>query len=69
MRRAQKYVVEILGVILALVWLAPFYLMIVNSFKTKREIFTDTLRLPETFTFENYVEAFQELDFVKTFFN
>lgn len=69
MRRTQKYVVEILGVILALVWLAPFYLMIINSFKTKREIFTDTLRLPETFTFENYVEAFQELDFVKTFFN
>ncbi|WP_243290488.1 carbohydrate ABC transporter permease [Bacillus sp. FJAT-47783] len=69
MRNSQKWIVSIIGIVLGLVWIAPFYLMIVNSFKTKREIFTDTLRLPEVFTFENYVEAFERLDFVHTFFN
>jgi raffinose/stachyose/melibiose transport system permease protein len=69
MRRVQRYIVEVIGIILAVIWISPFYLMIVNSFKTKREIFIDTLRLPEIFTFDNYAEAFQQLDFLKTFFN
>ncbi|TCS83087.1 carbohydrate ABC transporter permease [Tepidibacillus fermentans] len=69
MGKVRKYVIEIIGIILALIWLAPFYLMVVNSFKTKREIFVDTLRLPEKFTFKNYTEAFERLDFIQTFFN
>ncbi|WP_108671663.1 carbohydrate ABC transporter permease [Peribacillus acanthi] len=69
MERKYKFPVEILGIFLALLWLAPFYLMIVNSFKTKREIFADTLKLPETFSLDNYIEAFESLNFVQTFFN
>ncbi|UII54278.1 carbohydrate ABC transporter permease [Cytobacillus spongiae] len=69
MGRKKRFPLEILGIILALLWLSPFYLMIVNSFKTKKEIFSDTLRLPETFNLENYRTAFEQLDFMKTFFN
>jgi len=69
MGRKYKWPLEILGLLLGLLWLSPFYLMIVNSFKTKREIFSDTLKLPEVFTFDNYVEAFNELTFLKTFMN
>ena len=60
---------EIFGLLLALVWLSPFYLMLVNAFKTKREIFTNVLGVPEEFTFENFNEAFIELDFVNSFMN
>jgi raffinose/stachyose/melibiose transport system permease protein len=69
MGRKYKMPLEILGVLLGLLWLSPFYLMLVNSFKTKREIFSDTLKFPETFTFDNYIEAFNELTFLKTFMN
>ncbi len=69
MRGKSKFPLEILGIFLALVWIAPFYLMIVNSLKTKKEIFSDTLRLPESFNLDNYIEAFDRLDFVQTFFN
>ncbi|MEH7351996.1 carbohydrate ABC transporter permease [Neobacillus drentensis] len=69
MGRKYKWPLEILGVVLGLIWLSPFYLMIVNSFKSKKEIFADTLKLPETFNFDNYIEAFNELDFLKTFLN
>ena len=69
MRKRYLILVEILGIFLALMWLAPFYLMIVNSFKTKREIFTDTLSLPAVFSLENYYEAFERLNFIQTFFN
>ncbi len=69
MRRKSLLPVEILGIILGLLWLSPFYLMIVNSFKTKKEIFTDVLKLPSEFTFDNYIEAFEELDFMHTLVN
>ena len=69
MGRKYKWPLEILGVVLGLIWISPFYLMIVNSFKSKKEIFADTLKLPEAFNFDNYIEAFNELDFLKTFLN
>jgi raffinose/stachyose/melibiose transport system permease protein len=65
----KRYILEIIGIVLALLWISPFYLMIVNAFKTKREIFTNTLKLPEEFTFENFTQAFEELSFLQTFFN
>ncbi|MCH1626140.1 carbohydrate ABC transporter permease [Ferdinandcohnia quinoae] len=68
-KKRKLYALEIFGILLALLWLSPFYLMLVNSFKTKREIFTDTLKLPDVFTWDNYVTAFEELDFLRTFFN
>lgn len=58
-----------LGLALGLVWLIPFYLMLTNSFKTKQEIFTNPLKFPDNFTFENYPEAFRQLDFLRTLFN
>ena len=69
MRRKHNWPLEIIGIMLALLWLSPFYIMIVNSFKTKKEMFTDVLNLPEALNFDNYVEAFKQLDFLKTLFN
>ena len=69
MRKKHNWPLELIGIILALIWLSPFYIMIVNSFKTKREMFTDVLSLPEALNFDNYVEAFEQLDFLKTLFN
>lgn len=69
MRKPYLIPLEILGILLALLWLSPFYLMIVNSLKSKREIFEDTLKPPSSLTFDNYVQAFTELDFLKTFAN
>ncbi|PBB04792.1 carbohydrate ABC transporter permease [Salimicrobium humidisoli] len=60
---------EIFGLLLALLWLSPFYLMIVNAFKTKRGIFEGVLGIPVEFTFENFVNAFAELEFLKSLFN
>lgn len=69
MRKPYLIPLEILGIVLGLLWLAPFYLMIVNSLKTKREIFEDTLKPPSSLTFDNYIQAFSGLDFIKTFGN
>jgi raffinose/stachyose/melibiose transport system permease protein len=68
-KKMSRYLLELLGLVLAILWLSPFYLMIINAFKTKREIFTDVLGMPEEFTSENFVEAFDHLDFISSLIN
>ncbi|GHU61569.1 sugar ABC transporter permease [Clostridia bacterium] len=60
---------KIAGIFPVFLWLYPFYLIVVNSFKTKAEIFTNTLNLPKQFTLENYPLAFERLDFLKSALN
>lgn len=57
------------GLLLSIVWLFPFYIMFANSFKTKKEMFTNVLKIPEVFTFSNYSKAFDALNLKVTFFN
>ncbi|MCP3027643.1 carbohydrate ABC transporter permease [Halobacillus sp. A5] len=61
--------IEVFGLLLGLLWIAPFYLMIVNAFKTKRDIFTGVLGFPEEWITGNFVEAFIDLEFLKSLFN
>lgn len=66
----RKYLIlEVLGILIGLVWISPFYLMLVNSFKVPREIFANVLNFPSEFNFDNYVVAFDDLNFIRSFFN
>src|SRR5699024_1183029 len=67
--RTHKYMMIFIGAIVSLLWIYPFYLVFVNSIKTKAGIFESTLGLPSPPTLENYPTAFEELDFLLTFFN
>ncbi|WP_055668310.1 carbohydrate ABC transporter permease [Desnuesiella massiliensis] len=59
----------IVGVILGLLFLSPFYVILINSFKTKKELFEDTLSFPKVWSFANYKEAFKQLDFFRALGN
>ncbi|WP_416148955.1 carbohydrate ABC transporter permease [Salipaludibacillus sp. HK11] len=61
--------VEILGLILGLLWISPFYLMIVNAFKSRNEIFSGVLGLPESLSLDNFVQAWQDLNFINSLTN
>ena len=69
MKKKIAYVVT--GLILGCIFLFPIYILIMNSFKTTKGIFTDVLGFPAkgTFTLENYKNAFQELDYISSFMN
>ncbi|WP_130859546.1 carbohydrate ABC transporter permease [Gracilibacillus phocaeensis] len=67
--RMHKYMMVFIGTVISLLWIYPFYLVLVNSIKTKAGIFESTLSLPSEPTMENYPTAFEELDFTLTFFN
>lgn len=62
----KKIGMILLGIAMSLFWFYPFFLIIINSFKTKAEIFQNTLTLPEGINFENYTTAFEKLEFIKS---
>ena len=45
--------------------LYPIFLMIMSSFKTKKEITTSPLGLPHRFSFDNFVEVWNKVNFAK----
>ena len=65
-KRAIAYVVLAAGVFLAL---APFVVTTLASFKTTIELVQGTLRLPETWRFENYETAWTEGNLDRYFVN
>ncbi|WP_244244637.1 carbohydrate ABC transporter permease [Marinilactibacillus kalidii] len=56
----------LIGIAVSLVWCYPFFLIIINSLKTKAEIFQNTLTLPSGLNVENYTTAFERLDFIRS---
>ncbi|MGP7819536.1 carbohydrate ABC transporter permease [Niallia sp. 01092] len=65
----KTFILEIFAILLGLAFLVPFYYVISNSLKPFAEILTNTSALPSVLKFENYVSAFEKLDFLKVFSN
>lgn len=62
----KKVIGLLLSSFLGLAFLSPFYIIIVNSFKTKKELFDSTLSFPIKVAFDNYKDAFERLDFIRS---
>ena len=69
--RAVKFASVAVLVILLLLFLYPIYIVIVNSFKFKRDIIVEPLALSGSkgTTVNNYLEAFESMNFPKVFTN
>jgi len=62
-------ILEISGWLLLIIYMIPFYLMLINSFKTRREIFADTTGFPSEWNFNNYTTAIERMDMGSAFIN
>ena len=71
----RKLVANVIGflcvVIMFVVYMVPFVLVLLNSFKQKRDIITNPFSIitDKGFTLDNYVKAFAKMDFLKAFGN
>lgn len=65
----KTFVFEIFAVLLGLVFLVPFYYVVSNSLKPFAEILTNTSALPSVLQFQNYVNAFEQMNYLKVFTN
>lgn len=61
----------LVGIVLGGIFLFPIYILVLNSFKNIKGIFTDVIAFPNgaTFTLENYPNAFKELEYIISFGN
>ena len=69
MHLLSKWSREILLTLAALVFLSPIYIIFVNSFKTRRELYENALAFPESFSFQFYTEAMGKMNFFSAFLN
>ena len=60
---------ELAGVLLALLFLGPFYFLIVNSFKKLKDILLNAATLPESWALTNFKKAWVAIDFPVVFMN
>jgi len=67
-RRLSNTVIYIILIIITLVWLFPFFGIIMESFKVNTTAMDGEL-FPEKFGFDNYIRLFTETDFLKWFKN
>jgi raffinose/stachyose/melibiose transport system permease protein len=60
---------EIIGILIALLFLVPFYFVIVNSMKTFGELLTNSANLPKSFNIDNYIKVWGIIKFPRVFLN
>lgn len=66
---ASTIVLQIVMVIVALIFLAPFYFLLVNSVKSLGDIMVDAANWPTDFHFDNYSKAWEMTRFPEAFTN
>ncbi len=62
-------ILEVLAWLALIIYMTPFYLMIINSFKSRREIFANTTGLPTIWNYKNYLEAMDRMHVISAFAN
>ena len=68
---AQRIIMGAAGLFLGCLFLFPIYILVLNSFKNTKGIFTDVIGFPNaaTFTLVNYPNAFEALEYIRSFVN
>lgn len=62
-------ILEISMIGLAAIWFIPIYYLIVTTLKSPQESMSNPLALPKVFKFENYVTAWNNMEFPRSFGN
>ncbi len=66
---AGKFLLEIAMALLAVLFLAPLYLVFINAFKRYDEVLSSTASLPESFGLSNFITVWEQIHFPTAFLN
>jgi raffinose/stachyose/melibiose transport system permease protein len=67
--RPRNFILEIAAILLAIIFLSPFYLVLSNSVKGLKDILIDAASWPQVFHWDNYSKVWDAIDFPQAFFN
>ncbi len=65
----QTIIMVCLLFLLACIYLFPLAMALVNSFKTRSEMFTNILALPTQWNLDNYARSYAKMNYLRSFFN
>ncbi|MDO5425613.1 MAG: carbohydrate ABC transporter permease [Eubacteriales bacterium] len=68
-KKKSTILVFIIVLLLAIFFIIPFFLVILNSFKTSVAFVANPFSMPDTLHFENYSNAFNTMNFLNSFKN
>ncbi|WP_264736695.1 carbohydrate ABC transporter permease [Cytobacillus firmus] len=63
------FLLEIIGIVLGVIFLIPFYFVIINSVKGFADILVDAAAWPQEFLFSNYLKVWDIITFPRAFWN
>jgi len=63
-KQNSRILLYIIGILTSILFISPFYILIVNAFKTKKELFGSTLTLPKEWMLDNFKVALNKLSFL-----
>ena len=63
MKKGKSIVANVLVILLSILWLFPVYIVFVNSFKNRAELYKNMLAWPKSFGFEYYEKAMKKMKF------
>jgi raffinose/stachyose/melibiose transport system permease protein len=69
MNRVKKIIVNSVALALCLLYLFPAYIIVVNSFKNRVELYEDILALPGSISFQYYASAMARMNFLAALAN
>ena len=68
-RKVLRVLAQVLILLLGLAFLFPLYIMVVNSFKNRAELYMSPTALPSSMLWENYAQAASRMNFAASFTN
>lgn len=68
-RKRSLAITEVIMILIAIVWFIPIYYLIVTTLKSPQEATANPLALPSSFSLENYVNAWVNMEFPRAFAN
>ena len=67
--KMMKWVLTAVMTVVCMIWLIPFFMAALNSFKPNAEMVTNVLALPKKWSLENYIVTWKKMDFLHLYRN
>ena len=63
MKKARGVIANIILICVCLAYLFPIYIIVVNAFKNRAELYENVLAFPSQFSFQYFAKAMDKMDF------
>lgn len=68
-KHLNKIIILVMCCLMFLLYIFPFFLILINSFKGRLEVVANPLSLPKSLDFSNFIEAFTTMNYGKAVIN